>query len=640
MRLIRVALLLVWCVVQEMPNLRNGRILKLTKELIESSARGAKKRRQETLGAGITRAAAAAKKAYVGPSTPPKTPLIDLTGRDGKRPTKNDPPTCLDFGVDRKLLYPGARFCSNCDFYENQLRAGETGKIKRTSQVFNCGAKHKNFVFPRLEDMCLPVARRQSAKPNYQHDDESSCHSSDLESTLPCTDDDCSCGGSFDDDDDSSDDESQISPSNPDQEVVSPASSGTSSSLPSRATLDSKPAAVPTSSLRQQEVPDNHEERNTMTEAVETVETHLSEVEIMKNKLFAATESLKQANKRIIRLKRERKKLKERSDLNSNTSLKSATATVKRFLNAQVKKKNRKTGKVMAAFVKELTKSDADLEPSVLEALKEVLAKEGRKQMKKDNFSPPEMVRFLDLVGGKINLQAIDLLRTITTKGKKFSQDSMFPSSSQIQRAQHIVEKYGLTQINMKKGVCEGGGEFIEFKADELLCTVIEAFGLTEVAKHRPVRINLSIDGAQISKRIVHCTMGIKVADTAARCPFSGRSLFLSAENQIVQSRNLCIPVKMVMKPETKAIYSEFRDIFHQFLKMSDSWDPEENGPRPPNKLIDELGLCPVRLALNMDLSAVSFCILVGHINEMSCVLPWFSPDCTDLEAIWNRGRS
>ena len=106
--------------------------------------------------------------------------------------------------------------------------AGETGKIKRNSQVFSCGAKHKNLVFPRLEDMCLPVARRPSPKPNYHNANESSCHSSDIKSTLPCSDDDCSCGGSLDedngfsDDDGISDDDSQTAPSSSKQ-VASPA---------------------------------------------------------------------------------------------------------------------------------------------------------------------------------------------------------------------------------------------------------------------------------------------------------------------------------------------------------------------------------------------------------------------------------
>jgi hypothetical protein len=45
--------------------------------------------------------------------------------------------------------------------------------------------------------------------------------------------------------------------------------------------------------------------------------------------------------------------------------------------------------------------------------------------------------------------------------------------------------------------ILEDGGEFFEFAADELLALVIDAFGLTKEAKTIPIRISLSINGAQ-----------------------------------------------------------------------------------------------------------------------------------------------
>jgi hypothetical protein len=63
--------------------------------------------------------------------------------------------------------------------------------------------------------------------------------------------------------------------------------------------------------------------------------------------------------------------------------------------------------------------------------------------------------------------------------------------------------------------------------------------------------------------------MGIKVADRAASCPFTGRFLMLSDNDKAMQSRNLCFPILIIMRQETKELYKEFTPTYKRLQALS-----------------------------------------------------------------------
>jgi hypothetical protein len=205
----------------------------------------------------------------------------------------------------------------------------------------------------------------------------------------------------------------------------------------------------------------------------------------------------------------------------------------------------------------------------------------------------------------------MDLLRSLETNGEKYKRSDVLPSGSLMKTKARLVEEYGEEKVNLIHGnISNGGknGEFVQFDVDQLLVLVIKAFGLTEVAKTRAVRINLSIDGAQLSKRMSHLTMGFTVSDPAAICPFTGRPLGMNNDTKLMQTRNVCFPVKILMHKETKQIYDEFQDVFNRVHSLSDKFEGET---RPTSPLWDE-GFKPLSVGLNMDLSAVWKMFKVG----------------------------
>ena len=81
-----------------------------------------------------------------GDTSPP--PKFEFDKRRSRRGTN---PTCTDFGVGQKrlILHPSGYFCSNCEWYKNQVMSGGGKRIKRDSRVYACQANHYDWVYPR-----------------------------------------------------------------------------------------------------------------------------------------------------------------------------------------------------------------------------------------------------------------------------------------------------------------------------------------------------------------------------------------------------------------------------------------------------------------------------------------------------------
>jgi hypothetical protein len=113
----------------------------------------------------------------------------------------------------------------------------------------------------------------------------------------------------------------------------------------------------------------------------------------------------------------------------------------------------------------------------------------------------------------------------------------------------------------------DGGdfGEGFEFDAVKVTATLFEAFGLSTVAKRRPIELALTSDGAQLTNTLSHVAAGLKFHDMATRDPLTKSPLLLHGQDSLVQSRNLCFPLRIVIAKDNKATLNGFRPLYNQF---------------------------------------------------------------------------
>jgi hypothetical protein len=125
-------------------------------------------------------------------------------------------------------------------------------------------------------------------------------------------------------------------------------------------------------------------------------------------------------------------------------------------------------------------------------------------------------------------------------------------------------------------------GEGFEFDAIKATKTLFEGFGLMEVAKRRAVDLALTSDGAQLTNTICHVAAGLKFNDMGICNPFTKHPLLLHEPDSLLQSQNLCFPLRIVIAKDNmktlngfRALYNKFNDgevaraLFCQSFKMS-----------------------------------------------------------------------
>ena len=71
-------------------------------------------------------------------------------------------PSCTDFGVDRKELYPGFYFCQQCDDWDNPTF--ENKRLKQTNKRYKCRAGHTSFIAPttKMKTWCSDHVRKRA----------------------------------------------------------------------------------------------------------------------------------------------------------------------------------------------------------------------------------------------------------------------------------------------------------------------------------------------------------------------------------------------------------------------------------------------------------------------------------------------
>ena len=201
---------------------------------------------------------------------------------------------------------------------------------------------------------------------------------------------------------------------------------------------------------------------------------------------------------------------------------------------------------------------------------------------RKEVFPPWKVLRSMDLAGGGLCYEGVNILRQCKTGGRKYYRGSILPCTADLKQAAKTVKSFAKIKLSFEKGTTEDtGAEFIEFNPCDVVKMAFRAFKLDKVAETRRVSIATSIDAAQLSKRHIHTTMGIKINDKEAICPFTDRPIFGYNKNassqesmlvhSLVQSRNCCFPVKIVLAKETKSIYKHFESVFKTFTTKNEA---------------------------------------------------------------------
>jgi hypothetical protein len=108
-------------------------------------------------------------------------------------------------------------------------------------------------------------------------------------------------------------------------------------------------------------------------------------------------------------------------------------------------------------------------------------------------------------------------------------------------------------------------GEGFEFDCTKVTRTQFETFGLMDVAKQRPVELGLTSDGAQLTNTISIVAAGLKFNDMALCHPISKCPLLLHEPGSLVQSRNLCFLLRIVIAKDSKKTLDGFRPLYMKF---------------------------------------------------------------------------
>jgi hypothetical protein len=192
------------------------------------------------------------------------------------------------------------------------------------------------------------------------------------------------------------------------------------------------------------------------------------------------------------------------------------------------------------------------------------------KQYYKTNiFSPAKLCELLDMAGGQLSYEGIDLLRSLETNGQKYVRDTMIPHPSSIKRVCLNVDRYANHIVPFKMDKMDDGSEYAEFIPKDIVLQMYKAYDLETIAQDRPICIDQSIDAAQITNRQQITVHGLKMIDVAAKDPRTKQLLYVSAENCSIQSRNNCWVTKIALCGESKAVIAQFRSVLESVKNLT-----------------------------------------------------------------------
>jgi hypothetical protein len=235
--------------------------------------------------------------------------------------------------------------------------------------------------------------------------------------------------------------------------------------------------------------------------------------------------------------------------------------------------------------------------------------------LKSNVFSPWMILRAMDLAGGRLSYAGLEVLRSLEHMNRKYWKFCILPSRASLQRVAVQVQLFGQMKCPFQHVMMEGTGEGIEFDHKKTLAAILEACGLSEIAKQRCIMLAGTVDGSDLSKHLGFIMGGLKINDFSAINPITKRPIYAEdgdPRKNTVQSRNMDFVLALYMGRETKKTFGYFTPMF-QFL----------NDCADPDKYMDNLpeGFQPLRICINCDLSAAWKGLMSGGAAK-KCLLP------------------
>jgi hypothetical protein len=141
-----------------------------------------------------------------------------------------------------------------------------------------------------------------------------------------------------------------------------------------------------------------------------------------------------------------------------------------------------------------------------------VLKEVSRKYARKYIFIPWKVLRSLDMaINGGINYNGLEALRKV--EGLEPYEQGFLPGRSSVQRCAASLFELGQKIVPVEK-VLSQLGEMFKFDYEKMVCFILKAFSLHEIAQHSSVELCITLDGAELTKDLGHLTFGIKVTDS------------------------------------------------------------------------------------------------------------------------------
>ena len=182
----------------------------------------------------------------------------------------------------------------------------------------------------------------------------------------------------------------------------------------------------------------------------------------------------------------------------------------------------------------------------------------------------PELVaKAMDLNGGfAINHRGLNVLRSIGREYDNPHASGWLASNRQVQAVVLQVETSAAAKFPIHK-VDLAGIDGVSFEYEPLLHYLLELYCLKEIAVNQGgVNLSMTLDAADLSRNLTHITAGIKITDPRAIDPMTGLPFGMTKREATVQSRDVCIPFKIVLHPDKSGAYDDFFGDFFEFFKL------------------------------------------------------------------------
>lgn len=483
---------------------------------------------------------------------------------------------CLLFGKNRELQYPDHYFCSNCKKLEERNTLNKTlyrGNI-RTSNVYKCQAGHTSSETPTTlkSDKLFHRNKRIKMIPDV------------IQETIDL----------------SNETKSETTESNVNQiDLIAPIMNDNNNnnlmefnSISHNELLTQYDELLHDHSELLQEKNKLQDDNIILKDEMKAMQQKMSRFDTIKETVKTKSKTNYRLQEKVKTMEYERDNMTLVSLLPMNTSLDDFLIILGELILKLAALKNRVKTNLADRLVEFLWSTniiDGCIRLSMIESAK--------KYFRTEVYSAPRIMELLDMHGGQLSYEGIDLLRQLETNGEKYVRNTIIPHSSSIKRVCYNVDKFASLIVPFEMGKLENGKETAEFKAEHVLPLLYKGYRLEEIAKTRPISINQSIDATQITQRQNVTVWGLKMSDVAAIDPKTGNPIYGTDLSCGVQSRNNCFPLKMAMDRESNVMFNYFRPNMEALKYLTE------------NKLGD---FHPIKCAMDCDLSATWKLLLMG----------------------------